>query len=330
MDCNEIWVIAETRMGQITRSTLQLLGAARLLADQKDLGVVTILMGEDQIHSKELAQKSPIVLHFQSSDLKHYEATRYIHVLWQVIESRGFPVAILSGATATGLEFMPRLAMRCGSSYASYCTDIWWHGWNMAVRRPVFGGKVYEEIALLKKPVILTVRPVAFSIPNDLAIPGKIDTVNIQLPENIGPIMVERKVTASGEKDVSEAARVVAGGRGMGSFENFKLLEELAQILDGAVGASRSVVDSGWRSHGEQVGKSGKTISPELYIACGISGAIHHVLGMNTSKVIVAINKDPDAAIFKNADYGMVGDVCQVIPELVAVLKSHSKNKIEP
>ena len=125
---------------------------------------------------------------------------------------------------------------------------------------------------------------------------------------------------------MAEAVRVVAGGRGLGDADSFKLIEELASVLDAAVGASRAVVDSGWRPHDEQVGKSGKTISPELYIACGISGAIHHVLGMNTSKVIVAINSDPQALIFQNTDYGLVGDARQLIPRLTEELKARLSN----
>jgi len=325
MNCNEIWVIAETRKGQLTRSTCQLLGAARKLADQKDLGAAAILIGGEQVHADELAQKSPLVLWLKGPRLEPYEAMRHLHAIWQLIEFRGRPAAILAGASAAGLEFMPRLAMRCGSGYASSCIDIWWEKTELTARRPLYGGRAYEELALLTKPALVTVRAGAFSIPENLSVSGKAETISIDLPENVGLTLVERKSTTSGKKDLSEAVCVVAGGRGMGSPENFKLLEELADVLDAAVGVSRAVVDAGWMHHDQQVGKSGKTISPELYIACGISGAIHHVLGMNTSKVVVAINKDPNALIFENADYGVVGDILEVIPILTNALKSCKK-----
>lgn len=322
MRCDEILVIAEIRKGILTRSTGQLLGAARKLADQKGLGVTAILIGGDQVHADELAKKAPLVLWIQEPRLELYEASSYLYTIWQLIESRGQPVAIFASASATGLELMPRLAMRCNSGYASYCLDIWWENSELATRRPVFGGRAYEELVISKEPAILTIRPGAFLIPENLNTLGKIKTVPIKLPEDLGLKLIERKSTTSCKKDLSEAVRVVAGGRGMGSPENFKALEELAQVLDAAVGVSRAVVDSGWRSHDEQVGKSGKTISPDLYIACGISGAIHHILGISTSKVIVAINKDPDALMFQNADYGLVGDALEVIPVLSDNLKS--------
>jgi electron transfer flavoprotein alpha subunit len=321
MTCNEIWVIAETRKGQLTRSTNQLLGAARKLADEKNLNAVAVLVGGEQVHADELAQKVPLVLWLNEPGLESYDVVRHLHAIWQLIESRGEPEVILANASASGLEFMPRLAARSNVGYASFCTDAWWEGADLAVRRPVYGGRAYEELVLLKKPALLTIRPGAFSIPANLANPGKIETFSVDLPGDIGLNLVERKSTSSGKKDLSEAVCVAAGGRGLGSPGNFKLLEDLAEVLDGAVGVSRAVVDSGWRPHDEQVGKSGKTISPQLYIACGISGAIHHVLGMNTSKVVVAINKDPEALIFKSADYGLVGDVLEVIPALTEALK---------
>jgi electron transfer flavoprotein alpha subunit len=322
MTCNEIWVIAETRKGHLTRTTRQLLGAARKLAEEKNFSAAAVLVGGEESHADELAQKVPLVLWLKGPGLEPYDAVRHLHAIWQLIESRGEPEAILANASASGLEFMPRLAVRSGAGYASYCIDAWWEGSELAVRRPVYGGRAYEELVLLKKPALLTVRPGAFSIPENLANPGKIETLSIDLPGDLGFNLVERKSTSLGKKDLSEAVCVVAGGRGLVAPENFKLLEELAEVLDGAVGVSRAVVDSGWRPHDEQVGKSGKTISPELYIAFGISGAIHHVLGMNTAKVVAAINKDPEALIFKNADYGLVGDALEVIPALTEALKT--------
>jgi len=327
MPINEIWIIAEIRKNQLTRFSSQLLGAARNLAEQKNIEVLAILMGGEPHHAEELAQKSPKVVHLNDPRLEPYDATKYLHAMWQLIESRDLPFAIITGASAAGLEFMPRLAIRCNTAYASYCHDIHWEGNELVVKRPVYGGKIYEELAIVKNPAILTVRPGAFAIPENLPAPGTIEIFNVTLPEQPGLHFIEKTSTTSSKLDLTEALYIVAGGRGMGSSDNFKLLEELAQALNAAVGCSRAVVDSGWRPHDEQVGKSGKTVSPELYVACGISGAIHHILGMNTSKIVVAINKDPEAAIFKNADYGLVGDALEVIPAFIDALKSFSDKK---
>ncbi len=322
MMLNEIWVIAEVRQGTLTRVTSQLLGAARQFAEEKNLGVTAVLVGGEEQNANELAQKVGQVLWLNGERLDVYESTRHLYAIGQLIESKGTPSMILAGASAAGMELLPRLAARCKGIYSNSCVAAWWDGDNLAVRRPLYGGRVYEELVLIQKPAVITVRPGVFSIPENLSSPGKIETTSISIPENMGLKLIDQKSTLSGKKDISEAIRVISGGRGMGSPENFKLIEDCAEVLDAAVGVSRAVVDSGWRPHSEQVGKSGKTISPELYIACGISGAIHHVLGMNTSKVVVAINNDPNALIFENVDFGLVGDAVEVVPALTEGLKA--------
>jgi len=292
---NEIWVLCEIMDGQPTRTSKQMLTAASTLAAEKNLAPVAITLGGEP-----------------------YEATRHLAALGQLIDSRGEPRAILASAGANGLEIMPRLAAHLRAGYAGSVVDLRWEGDQLAARRPVYGGRAYEEVVFLRTPALVTV------IPGALSAPGESDTaesVTVDAPPIPGPVVVEQKTTAATGKNVSEASRVVAGGRGMGAADNFKLIEELADALGAAVGASRAVVDAGWRPHDEQVGKSGKTICPELYIACGISGAIHHVLGMNTAKVVVAINTDPEAPIFENADYGLVGDALQVVPALTQAIK---------
>ncbi len=322
MTCDEIWVLAEIRDGNLTRTTRQLVGAARSLAEGRDLGAAAVLAGGEQAHADELAQLAPLVLWLKEPRLEPYEATRYLSAMWQLIESRGKPVAILASSNSTGQELMPRLAARAHAGYASSVVDLRWEGDELAARRPVYGGRVYEELTFGTRPAVFTIRPGSFPLPDNIygESPGRIETISVDLPEPADPRVVDRQSTASGRQDLAEASRVVAGGRGMGDRENFRLLEELAEALGAAVGASRAVVDAGWRPQDEQVGKSGKTICPELYIACGISGAIHHVLGMNTSKVIVAINSDPQALIFQNADFGLVGDALQVVPALTKAL----------
>jgi electron transfer flavoprotein alpha subunit len=291
---DEIWVLLEIRDGQPTRTSRQMCAAAGALAKEKSLKPVAVELKGDP-----------------------YEAARYLTALGQLCEARGKPRAILAAASADGLELMPRLAARLDGGYAGSAVALRWEGDQLAARRPVLGGRAYEEVTFVRAPALVTVRPGALSGGE----PDGMETVTVEAPPVPGPAVVEQKATAATGKNVSEAARVVAGGRGMGEAGNFKLIEELAGALGAAVGASRAVVDAGWRPHDEQVGKSGKTICPELYIACGISGAIHHVLGMNTAKVVVAINNDPDALIFQNADFGLVGDALQVLPALIRTLK---------
>jgi len=291
----EIWVLTENQDGQPTRTSRQMQSAAGSLAAEKNFKALAVkLKGEP------------------------YEAGRHLAALGQLIESRGKPRAILAAAGSSGLELMPRLAARLRSGYLGSVVDLRWEGDRLAARRPVYGGRAYEEVACVQTPALVTVRPGALSVTGE----GEpLETVAVDAPPVPGPAVVGQQATAATGQDVSEAARVVAGGRGLGEPENFKLIEELADALGAAVGASRAVVDAGWRPHDEQVGKSGKTVCPELYIACGISGAIHHVLGMNTAKVVVAINNDPDALIFQNADFGLVGDALQVLPALTQALK---------
>jgi electron transfer flavoprotein alpha subunit len=291
----EIWVLTESQDGQPTRTSRQMQSAAAALAVDKGFKALAIeLKGEP------------------------YEAGRNLAALDQLIESRGKPRAILASAGSSGLELMPRLAARLRSGYLGSVVALRWEGDRLAARRPVYGGRAYEEVACVQTPALVTVRPGALSVTEET---DPLEAIAVDAPPVPGPAVVERQATVAAGKDVSEAARVVAGGRGLGEPENFKLIEELAGALGAAVGASRAVVDAGWRPHDEQVGKSGKTVCPELYIACGISGAIHHVLGMNTAKVVVAINNDPDALIFQNADFGLVGDALQVLPALTRALK---------
>jgi electron transfer flavoprotein alpha subunit len=320
MSPGEIWVVAEFRRDGLTRVSEQLVGAARDLAAHKELTPLAVLIGGEKSQAEELTRLAPHVLWVDNPALTPYEANRHVVALSKLIDSRGAPAAILAGASAAGLEFMPGLAARLRAAYLSSCTRLWWEGEQLAVRRAVFGGRVYEEFVVRTSPAVLTVRPGAFPRPEPLTSPGELESAKPGSTEFEGPKVTQTRSTTSGGRDLSEASRVVAGGRGLGSPENFQLIEQLAEALDASVGASRSVVDAGWRPHDEQVGKSGKTISPELYVACGISGAIHHVLGMNTAKVVVAINTDAEAPIFQSADFGVVGDANQVVPELIREL----------
>jgi electron transfer flavoprotein alpha subunit len=244
----------------------------------------------------------------------------------QVIAERaraGAYDAVVFAASATGKDLAPRVAAQLGVPLAGEVTDVALDGGAVVVTRPVYAGKVLLRLKVTARPAVLSLRPSVFT-PVERPRAGAVRTVSVEAPEGGGRVVVrEVKAAAAGSLDVAEAPIVISGGRGLKEPANFKVLEELAKAFGGmaAVGASRAVVDSGWRPHADQVGQTGKTVSPTLYIAVGISGAIQHLAGMRTSKVIVAINRDKDAPIFKVADYGIVGDLFEIVPRLTEEIR---------
>ncbi|MDH3198804.1 MAG: electron transfer flavoprotein subunit alpha/FixB family protein [Candidatus Krumholzibacteria bacterium] len=229
--------------------------------------------------------------------------------------------AVVCAATATGKDLAPRVAAKLGVPLASDVTDVAVEGGAVVVTRPVYAGKANLRLKVTATPAVVSLRPNVFT-PLERPKAATAEAVATSTPA--GRVTVrEIKAAPAGTLDVAEAPIVVSGGRGLKEPANFKLLEDLAAAFGGqaAVGASRAVVDAGWRGHGEQVGQTGKTVSPTLYVAVGISGAIQHLAGMRTSKVIVAINKDKDAPIFKAADYGIVGDLFEVVPKLTEEIR---------
>jgi electron transfer flavoprotein alpha subunit len=230
----------------------------------------------------------------------------------------------LGGATSTGKDLFPRLAMHLQTGYAPDCTDLAIEGdGKLIAKRPLFGGKVFAEMAFSEaRPQMATVRNNTFLVREN---PGKSAQV-ISISSLTDPSSLKKRVLglekAAGTKlDITEAEIVVAAGRGIKAPENFKILEELADVLNASVGTTRATVDEGWRDLKDQIGKSGKNISAKLYMAFGISGAIHHVLGIGTCKTVVAVDTDPNALIFNYADYGIVGDLFQIVPALTEELK---------
>jgi len=223
--------------------------------------------------------------------------------------------AVVFAATATGKDLAPRVAAKLGVGVAMDVIDLSVEGGTIVATRPVYAGKAMQKVRVLGKPAVISVRPSVFTPP-----PGA--QASQLKPESL-VVVREIKAAPAGTLDVAEAQVVISGGRGLKEPANFKVLEELARAFGGqaAVGASRAVVDAGWRAHADQVGQTGKTVSPSLYIAVGISGAIQHLAGMRTSKVIVAINKDKDAPIFKVADYGVVGDLFEIVPKLTEEIR---------
>jgi electron transfer flavoprotein alpha subunit len=325
MASKEIWVLADTRGGAVTRGTLQILGAARGLAAASGGEAIAVLAGGDDGAAGFLAERAPRVIRVDGAGLEEHEATRHAAALAELVTTRGAPAAILAPASATGLELLPRLAALLGAGYLGSCVALAFEGGAFVARRPVHGGKAYEEVAFAAAPALLTARPGGFAVAEALPARGAVEVVAIAPAGRPGFEVVARVAVGAGRQDVAEARRVVTAGRGMGDAAKLALVEELAAALDAAVGASRALVDAGVRPHSEQVGKSGKTISPELYVACGVSGAIHHTLGMNTAKVVVAINSDPEALIFKSADLGIVGDGAQVVPALAAAIREATR-----
>jgi electron transfer flavoprotein alpha subunit len=231
------------------------------------------------------------------------------------------PKLILAGATQVGRDFLPRVAVLLGAGIASDVTGIRWKEEPIKVIRPVHGGRALSEVSFANYPAIVTTRPNSFPMEPSGGAPGEFVEKELGISSEVRTKVVRVEEVTKGKVDVTEADVIVTGGRGLKGPENFALLEELATLLGGVVGATRSVVDAKWRDQGDQVGKSGKTVSPKLYIAVGLSGAIHHIMGMDTSKMIVAINKDSNANIFNYADYGIVGDLFEVLPAMTEDIK---------
>ncbi len=244
-----------------------------------------------------------------------YSTTAYAKALFAVAEKEGADIVFLS-ATALGKDLAPRLSVKLDGACVTDITALTMDGDAIIATRPVFAGKVLETVKIRCRKQVYTLRPNVFSAGTPDGEDCPVEEFSLALDDADFASVVEG-ISISNEKlDVSEASTIVSGGRGMQGPEHWGLIENLAKTLGAATGASRAVVDAGWRPHEEQVGQTGKTVSPTLYVACGISGAVQHLAGMSSSKVIVAINKDKDAPIFQVADYGIIGDVFEVLPRL--------------
>jgi electron transfer flavoprotein alpha subunit len=264
------------------------------------------------------------VLVLDSPDLAQYSTEHYRDALLPHLREKGKSL-ILMGATVLGRDLAPALAApnALDCAYAAECTNLRVESGTVLADRPVFAGKAIVTVSAQQPPLLATLRPNVFDAQATGGGTAVIEAVTAASQSASAKGKVTGSAAASEDTlDVAEADIVVAGGRGLGSPEGFAPVEQLAKALGAAIGASRAVVDLGWRPHSEQVGQTGKVVSPKLYIACGISGAIQHLAGMRTSKVIVAINKDPDAPIFKVADYGIVGDVQEVLPALTKAIQA--------
>jgi electron transfer flavoprotein alpha subunit len=321
---SKILIVAEHRDGKIKGSTFELIYAAAQAKNE----VHAVLLGGSGVSASaaQLGQYGAQQIHIcESAELQRYTAEGYTQALLGIVKSVA-PDVILASHSPTGKDLMPKLASRLGVGLASDCTSVQFEGNTIRVRRPMYAGKATAEVEFIGEgPRMATVRPNALGTPKaDSALTAQSQNVAAQI-SGIKAQVLEIAAGASGRPDVTEAAVVVSGGRSLKSAENFKILEDCADVLRAAVGASRAAVDAGFRPHRDQVGQTGKVVSPQLYIACGISGAIQHMAGMRTSRVIVAINTDAAAPIFQVADYGIVGDLFTLVPliqeELKKVLK---------
>lgn len=315
-------VYVEARGGRVHRAGLEALSCARRLVGGTG-GVTALLIGTEPEAGADTGKYgADLVLVANHPELAAYSPEGYLEAVREAVVRTGAELVVMS-ATSLGRDLAPMAAAALDGAFLPDCTEVSVENGRTVVTRPVFGGRLMMTFAPTGSPVVLSLRPKAFPVEVWEGAPAaKVEMLAVEIEGKIKSRLVETRAEAAGKLDVTEADIVVSGGRGMKDAANFALLEELAAVLGGAVGASRAVVDAGWRPHGEQVGQTGKVVSPTLYIACGISGAIQHVAGMRSSKVIVAVNKDPEAPIFKIADYGIVGDALEVVPALTRAVKA--------
>jgi electron transfer flavoprotein alpha subunit len=322
----EIWIVVEQTDSVIRKVSLELLSKGRAIADQTNRTLTAVIAGSGiaDLANEAASYGADKVIIIDDEQLKHYTTGAYTSVLNAAIRE-GEPEAVLIGNTAIGKDLAPRLAQRLGVGMASDCTGVETDDEAfLKFTRPIYGGKAYTEVVSPEaRPIIATIRPNTFAVEKpDASKKAEIDNISATIdPDDLRTIVKDIVIAASERPDLIEAEIIISGGRGMKDPENFKILEECADVIGAAVGASRAAVDAGWIDQKFQVGQTGKTVSPTLYIACGISGAIQHLAGMGTSKVIVAINKDPEANIFSLADYGIVGDLFEVVPLLTEEFK---------
>ncbi len=318
-----ILAVAEQRDGQLRRASLEVVTAARKAADALGGEVHALLIGagDTAAMAAELGRYgADAVLAGESAALAQYAPEAYARAVADAAGSGYW--GIFFAASSVGRDLAPRVAARLDAPLASDVTALAVEGGELVVTRPIYGGRIFAKVALQGDPRIVSIRPNVVRAEQS----AKAGAVRpLSLPAEPGRVKVRELKAAAGTKlDVAEAPIVVSGGRGLKGPENWNILEALAAAIGprAALGASRAVVDAGWRPHAEQVGQTGKTVSPQLYVAVALSGAMQHLAGMRGAKTIVAINKDPDAPIFKVADYGIVGDAFEVVPRLTEQIKA--------
>jgi electron transfer flavoprotein alpha subunit len=316
---NETILVGELKEGHLKRVTFEILGEAL----RQGVEPTVVLLGHglsDALKDELGSHGASKVVFLEHEQLKEYTTEGYTNAL-HAFAAPLKPAAILAGATSQGKDFLPRLAAKLGAGFAADCTEFKVSGTSFSARRPIYAGKCSKMVAFTEGPAVFSVRPNVLAVSTSHAKTATVQKVAAN-PGTIRAKLVSVQASAAKKVELTEADIIISGGRSLKSADAFKILFEAAETIGAAVGASRAAVDAGYAPHDMQVGQTGKTVSPKLYIACGISGAIQHLAGMRTSKVIVAINKDPEAPIFSKADYGVVGDLFEVVPHLTAELKA--------
>ncbi len=317
---NKILAVLEQREELLKRSAFETVSTAAKLAKELNLECEAVIVGSNVTNLNEIGKYGiSKVVHFKSNDLLNYSPSAYTNLISDYVAESDADFLIFAN-TALGKDLAPRVSVKINAGLLVDCIKLVVSSGEIIATRPVYAGKALLDAKLKSVKKVFTIRPNVFKAETVTDNPE----VNIETKEVSSPDLSTRVIEikkSEGKLDVAEADIIVSGGRGMKGAEHFKMIEELADVLEAAVGASRAVVDAGWRPHQEQVGQTGKTVSPSLYVACGISGAIQHMAGMSSSKYIVAINKDKDAPIFKIADYGIAGDTFEIIPALIEEIK---------
>lgn len=316
---NKILAVLEQREGSLKKVSFESASVAVKLSKQLNLEVEAVVAGSEIGNLNEISKYGiSKIIHLKNADFQNYSSSGYSEAISNYAKDKGASYIII-GNTAFGNDIAPRIAVKLNSACLVDCIDLNVEANEVIANRPVYAGKSIIKSKLKSEVKIFTVRPNIFKAELSDAGQANIEVKEIASPNLKSKVVAYKK--SEGKLDVAEADIIVSGGRGMKGPEHFNLIESLADVLGAAVGASRAVVDAGWRPHREQVGQTGKTVSPSLYVACGISGAIQHLAGMSSSKYIVAINKDKDAPIFSVADYGIAGDLFDVLPVLTEEIK---------
>jgi electron transfer flavoprotein alpha subunit len=317
-----VWIVAEVRDGAYRKVSFEIASAARKLADELGDEVCAVLCGSGiEGKAAELGKYGVDKVYVaDNAALEPYTTGAHAAAVAKIVKEKG-PAILLLAASVQGKDLAARLVGKLANGLATDCTGLKIEGGKLVAVRPMYAGKCFGEVAFEAAPAMASLRPNVFPIVEN-AKAGAVEKFDPALDAGqLQTKVAEIAKDTSGKIELTEANIIVSGGRGMKGPENYNILEDLAKVLGAAVGASRAAVDAGWRPATDQVGQTGKTVSPNLYIACGISGAIQHLAGMSSSKFIVAINKDPEAPIFQRADYGIVDDLFKVVPEVTAAAK---------
>jgi electron transfer flavoprotein alpha subunit len=317
-----VWIVAEQREGAFRKISYELASAARKLADELGEEVCAVLLGSGvEGIAGELGKYGVDKVYVADSPVfEPYTTDAHAIAVAKIVKEKDAAILLL-GASAQGKDLASRLVGKLATGLATDCTALRLDGGKLVAIRPMYAGKCYGEVVISSFPQMATLRPNVFAaVENAKAGAGEKFDAGIDASQ-LKTKVLEVQKESSGKVDLTEANFIVSGGRGMQGPEGYSVLEELANVLGATVGASRAAVDAGWRPQSDQVGQTGKIVSANLYVACGISGSIQHLAGMSSSKVIVAINKDSEAPIFAKADYGIVDDLFKVVPELTKECK---------